>query len=126
MGLHQSRCVWRPSPNTHHLVGSPSVTCDRRLPLASSRVLTNRKPPVRRPNRPSKPARNERRSAPIAVPGYLYNPLGPTKKLFPTLLRPRVFTLLWKHVRRKSATRHISHLGKWYFNRTFLRASPFC
>merc|ERR1739838_735336 len=26
----------------------------------------------------------------------------------------------------KSHTTHISHLGKWYFNRTFLRASPLC
>merc|ERR1711981_74535 len=92
MGLHQSRCVWRHLPNTHRLVGLPSVTCDRRLPLVSSRVLTNRMPPESRPNRPSKPARNERRSAPIAVPGYLYNPLGPTKNYF-QLFSDHVFSL---------------------------------
>jgi len=47
-----SRCASSPSPNTPRSAVSPSVTCVRPLPSASSRVSRRRKPPARSPSPP--------------------------------------------------------------------------
>merc|ERR1712149_141472 len=68
-----SPCVSRPSPNTHHSVVSPSVTCDRLLPSVSSSPLRSPRLLARSPNPPPRPVRSKKRR----VEMYLLNNNNP-------------------------------------------------